>query len=201
MDLSFLLTDLLRSLGLIGLFLASLIANAAIFLVTPVDVIVVIAGSSGLWHPLIIGIVAGFGGALGELTSYLVGLGGIKLVEKRFELKTVFFDYVRKRLDKWGSVFIFFASVTPFPFDFVGIVAGLIKYDWKKFFIALLAGKIVKYSLLAYAGFLGIELIKQTLLERGELQPVFLAGLALLIILIAGVYYLTKRETSKYREP
>ncbi|MEW6294906.1 MAG: VTT domain-containing protein [Candidatus Diapherotrites archaeon] len=198
MDLSFLLNDLLRSLGLVGLFLASLIANAAIFLVTPIDVIVVIAGSIGLWHPVVIGIVAGLGGALGEMTSYFIGLGGIKLVEKRFELKTVFFDYVRKRLDKWGSIFIFFASVTPFPFDFVGIVAGLIKYDWRKFFIAMLAGKIIKYALLAYAGFTGIKLLKLVFLERAEMQPVFLAGLALLIILIAGVYYLTKREVKEH---
>jgi len=37
-------------------------------------------------------------------------------------------------------------------FDVVGIVAGGLKYDWRKFLLAAVLGNIVKAMYVAYAG-------------------------------------------------
>ena len=51
-------------------------------------------------------------------------------------------------------------SMTPFPFDLIGIAAGLMKYDPRKFFVAAMVGKWVRYILIAFAGSFGIAIIK-----------------------------------------
>lgn len=58
-------------------------------------------------------------------------------------------------------VFVFITAATPFPFDFIGIVAGLIRYNAAKFFVALSFGRLLRYELIAFAGFFGIEAIKK----------------------------------------
>ena len=58
---------------------------------------------------------------------------------------------------KQGPIIIFLFAVSPLPDDFVIIFCGIIKYDIKKLFLSVLAGKIVFSLALAYAGFYGIE--------------------------------------------
>ncbi len=47
----------------------------------------------------------------------------------------------------------------PFPFDVIGILCGLIKYDVKKFFAAVFIGRFALYLALAYAGSMGIKIV------------------------------------------
>jgi len=54
-------------------------------------------------------------------------------------------------------LFIVLCSFTPFPFDLIGIVAGLIRYDVYKFFVGAWIGKVLRYCCIAVVGILGIE--------------------------------------------
>jgi len=148
-------TQMFSDFGLLGLFVAAIIGNASVFLPTPIDFIVLAAGAiaPGFWYALAIGIVGGTGAAIGEMTAYILGLLGVSAAERAKHHEFEKMKYVRERLDKSGMVFIALASLTPFPFDLVGIAAGIIKYPPKKFFIAALAGKLVRYILIALAGF------------------------------------------------
>ncbi len=154
--------ELVDNYGLLGLFIASLIANASLFFPLPVDFVVFLIGSvSGDFvYAITVGIIAGTGAALGEMTGYILGLFGVKAAEKLKETKFYRLKEITKRIEKAGMVFIFLGAFTPFPFDIIGIAAGLIKYDIKKFFIAALAGKLVRYCALAIGGVLGVELVK-----------------------------------------
>ena len=159
MDASFLI-GLVVSFGYLGVFLASLIGSASIFLPLPSFLIVTAAGTT--LNPILVGIVAGLGSAIGELVGYLIGLGllyGKKKISRKKENK------YSKLVKKWfsrkkGPVIIFLFALTPLPDDIVGVICGAIKYDVKKFFVATLAGKILLHIALAYAGLYGVELIR-----------------------------------------
>lgn len=159
MDASFLI-GLVISFGYLGVFLASLIGSASIFLPVPSFLIVTAAGTT--LNPVLVGVAAGLGAAIGELVGYLIGLGllyGKKKIGRKKEHKYT------KLVKRWfakkkGPAIIFIFALTPLPDDIVGVVCGAIKYDVKKFFLATLAGKILLHIALAYAGLYGLEIIR-----------------------------------------
>lgn len=138
----------------IGIFIVSLIGSASIIL--PVPFIVVVFSSAVFLNPFVVGLSAGFGAAIGELTGYGVGYGAHGLVKKY----KYWFELAEKWFQKHGGFFVIFIfAATPLPFDIVGLVTGAMKYPIKKFFIATLLGKIVANLIVAYAGFYSINWI------------------------------------------
>ncbi len=159
MVLEFML-GLVGAFGYLGVFLGSLIGSASIFLPVPSFLFVFLAGK--LLDPFLVGVIAGFGSAIGELTAYGVGFGimyGKKKASKRRKKKAD--SKWASRISKWfrgryGFVLIVIFAATPLPDDVVGLYCGAIKYGIKKFFIATLIGKIVLCLALAYAGSYGL---------------------------------------------
>ena len=152
------LDPLLKEYGLVGLFIAAIISNATLFLVVPLDIVVL--GLGKIFHPLLLGAVIGMGAALGELTAYIAGLGGRKALEQFNSEDDSRLEIVRGYVELYGMPFILIGALTPFPFDLVGIACGLVRFNIFKFFIAAFVGKFFRYTLLAYAGLLGIALLK-----------------------------------------
>ncbi|MCX6802146.1 MAG: VTT domain-containing protein [Candidatus Diapherotrites archaeon] len=148
---------LLEAFGLPGLFIAAILANATIVFPLPLDFLVFPLGEMnfyglGILSPLAVGIAVGFGAAIGELTGYFLGRVGAKGIEKltRREMKKVL--SLKEKVQTYGMIFIFLFALFPSAFDFVGIAAGLIKFDARKFFIACAAGKTLRYILIGYFG-------------------------------------------------
>ena len=141
----------------LGVFLISFIGSSTIFLPLPAAAFVFLAG--GFLNPVVLGISAGLGAGLGELTGYGIGFGGHKIIFKK---------EVGRRMKKVIDVFkkkgtfyaIILLAATPLPDDILGISAGFLKYDLKKFFLASLIGKIILHLIIAYGGFFGINWIK-----------------------------------------
>lgn len=170
MDIGFILSntaalsELLYSspFGIVLLFLFTVFANASLFfpiLVEPI-VFAVSAFAPNLIVALLIGVVTGTAAAIGEMAGYIFGMFGVKTLQ-RFDEKRVekIFEMGEKLANK-GIPIIFLGSFTPFPFDIIGIAAGLIRYDPKKFFFAALLGKVLRYTIIAVAGFFGAVWIK-----------------------------------------
>jgi membrane protein YqaA with SNARE-associated domain len=137
----------LRTYGLLGVFLASLISNATIALPVP-GLAVTIGTAAALpneWW--LVALVAGVGEAMGEITGYLAGFGGRAVIENR---------QMYSRLQYWmenhGMLTLFVLSAIPNPLiDLAGITAGASKYGFHKFFLACWMGKTVKTMLFAWA--------------------------------------------------
>ncbi len=151
---------LIAAFGYAGVFLASLIGNASIILPLPSAIIIFFAGK--ILDPLLVGVVAAIGGAIGEMTAYALGAGGNYLAEKKKMARKKGLAAWFTRGNAWfrkhnGFLIVFAFSVVPLPHDVIGIICGAIKYDWKKFFAATLLGKIILYTAIAYAGFYGVE--------------------------------------------
>ena len=88
--------------------------------------------------------------ALGELTSYFIGLGGNNLMKEKYKKAVKRFE---KFFKKYGFISIVVTAFIPFPFDIVGISAGIARYDIKKFLLAVFIGRFFKALLLALLGF------------------------------------------------
>ena len=140
---------LLKSFGYFGIFLVSLISTSTIFLPAPLYLIIVAASALGM-NPFLVALSSAIGMAIGELTSYFIGLGGNKLLEEKHKKGIKRFERFFK---KYGFVSVVITAFIPFPFDIVGISAGIGRYEIKRFLLAVFIGRFFKAILLAYLGY------------------------------------------------
>lgn len=141
--------------GYLGVFVINVIASATIFLPVPAFALTFALGA--VLNPWLLGLAAGLGSAVGELTGYLIGYGGQEAFKKKYKkwLKRAS-EFAEKR---GMFLAILLVAASPIPTDIVGILAGVSKYNTKKFFVAMAIGKIIKYTLIAWAGFYGLHWI------------------------------------------
>lgn len=140
--------ETVRSLGLLGIFIANLFASATFFLPAP-GIATVVAGGA-LYPPFLVGLVASLGAALGDIIGFLFGVSGKRMLSskegKRYAQVVGLFKH-------FGGVVIFVFALVPNPiFDGVGFVAGALGYPLSKFFLWLFLGRFVRNILLAYLG-------------------------------------------------
>ena len=95
---------------------------------------------------LLLGISAGIGGALGEMTAYYIGTQGTETLEghKSYE----WFQRGMKRLG--GTIILVSALVPLIPVDAAGLIAGAVRYPVVKFLIYLAIGKVLMTATLMY---------------------------------------------------
>ncbi|PIN98623.1 MAG: hypothetical protein COT90_03345 [Candidatus Diapherotrites archaeon CG10_big_fil_rev_8_21_14_0_10_31_34] len=157
MDASVLLQSLVNSYGLIGIFLASLIANATLFLPLPIDAIILLIAPTKIFNPFLIALFAALGASIGESTGYFIGRGGRSVVEEKYHKHLNKIDDLSEKVSKWGFGFIVLMSFIPFLFDLISVIAGMLEYDLKKFYPAVFIGRFCRYSILAFFGVSVIE--------------------------------------------
>lgn len=132
--------------GYPGVFLVSLIGNATVIL--PAPSLAVVFGMGGVLNPLFVGLVAGVGETLGELTGYLAGYGGRAVVED-WEM----YDRLERWMRRNGSATIFILSAIPNPvFDLAGIAAGSLRFPLERFLLSCWVGKTIKTIAFAFVG-------------------------------------------------
>ena len=165
MDILAAISGLAYQFGLPGLLVASIIVNATVFIVVPIVELAVIGlAAAQVYPPWLLGIVAGLGAGLGELTGYFVGSQGRNLVQHFSAKETGIMHRVQKMLSAhtWkGTATIFILASVPFPFDVIGVAAGLAKFPLPNFFLAATAGKMLRFTVLAYAALWGFTTIVQ----------------------------------------
>lgn len=139
--------------GYPGIFLVSLISSASIILPVPNFILIFTFGST--LNPFLLALFAAVGSAVGETTGYLIGLGGKEILEDKYnhQLKRI-----KKMFHKYGSIgWIIILGASPLPDDIAGLFCGVIRYDFKKYFIATFIGKFILYLILAYSGHYSIN--------------------------------------------
>lgn len=142
-------TEIIGAWGYLGIFIVSIIGNASIIL--PLPTVIFVFTFASVLNPLALGIIAGIGSAIGELTAYYAGRGGRKVLEQKYKS---WFAMTKKWVKKRGMfIIIIVFAATPLPADVVGLFAGMVRYDVKKFFIANAIGKTIKMTAVALAGY------------------------------------------------
>ncbi|MFH1394475.1 MAG: VTT domain-containing protein [Candidatus Micrarchaeota archaeon] len=145
---------MLREFGYAGVFLISMASAATLFFPAPGWASVV--AMSTVLDPYLVGIAAGVGAAIGELTGYVAGDGARKMIESRVK------DYKKYRdiIEKYDFAGIFVLAFIPNPlFDIAGIIAGSLKMHPVKYLAACALGRTLRYILLAYVGAIALDFI------------------------------------------
>ena len=132
--------------GYPGIFLVAFLANATVLL--PAPGIAVVFAMGAIFNPFWVGIAAGAGGALGELSGYLAGFSGQAIVE-RVEI----YEKMVAWVEKHGGVAVMGLAAIPNPvFDLTGIAAGALKMPLPKFLFFAWIGVTLKMLIFAFAG-------------------------------------------------
>jgi membrane protein YqaA with SNARE-associated domain len=141
-------TEQLQRYGYSGLFLLSLLANATIILPAPGIALTFGAGTLKELSPLWVGVVAGAGATLGELSGYMAGFSGQAVIENRQA-----YERFERWMKRYGPVTIVALAFIPNPlFDLAGMLSGALKMPVHRFLLWCALGKIPKMILVAYAG-------------------------------------------------
>lgn len=144
----------LAQYGYIGAFLITLFSSATILFPAPGWAAVV--ALSTVLNPVLLGIVAGIGSGIGELTGYAVGDGARDMLNSRVKESRQIQEFVKK----YDVLAIFVLAFIPNPvFDVAGIAAGGLRMPWWHFLLACMAGRVLRYVLLAFVGKFTLELL------------------------------------------
>ena len=171
--------EALQAYGYVGAFLISVLGSLIPFL--PVPYLIPIVLMSKTLDPLLLGILAGIGGAVGKLTSYGLGRFGRRLLgEERRKKMTA----LGRAIGKYGALAVFLFALTPLPDDIIYIPIGLTGFDLMKFMFANVLGKIILSWIVAYSGRLYFNLAGLFLGQEGGLTATLIALAAMIIITI-----------------
>jgi len=171
--------EVLQAYGYIGAFLISVLGSLIPFL--PVPYLIPIVLMSKTLDPLLLGILAGMGGAIGKLTSYGLGRFGRRLLKEERRKKMT---ALGRAIGKYGALAVFLFALTPLPDDIIYIPIGLAGFDLIKFMFANALGKIILSWIVAYGGRLYFDLVGLFLGQGEGLVATFIALIAMIIITI-----------------
>ena len=147
----------LEGYGYPGIFLLSLLSNATIVLPAPGIAITFAAG--GVFDPFWVGVAAGTGAALGELTGYLAGFSGRGVLEG-----TAIYQRLLGLTRRFGNWTILMLAIIPNPFfDVAGAAAGALRMPLPTFLLWATIGKLIKMWIVAYAGAFSVDWIVRLL--------------------------------------
>ena len=140
------LIQTLKGYGYLGAFAIGFLGNATVILPAPSLAFTTALGS--VLNPILVGVAAGAGEALGEITGYLAGISGKGLIENRTH-----YEALCGYMDRYGGWVFFVLAAIPNPlFDIAGIAAGVVRFPLWKFLLSALAGKILKAIIFAGVG-------------------------------------------------
>jgi membrane protein DedA with SNARE-associated domain len=159
------LTDPLGRFSYVGVFLVNLVSTATLFFPVPgitaaANVLIVTEGSDARF-PWLVGVFGGTGMAIGELTAYYAGVAGshaarMQIVTVPPRLRPAFeraSRFVYALVHRWGMLTLFVLAAIPDPvFEVAAVGAGSAGMPLRRYFVAVLAGCLVRGVSLAYLG-------------------------------------------------
>jgi membrane protein YqaA with SNARE-associated domain len=145
----------LQGYGYLGIFLVSIVANATIII--PLPGVAVTYAMGTIFNPFLVGIAAGTGAALGELTGYMAGFSGQAVIENNEKYHHLL-DWMTAHR-RWSDLVIMGLAFIPNPFfDLAGMASGALRIPLWRFLIWVWIGKVMKMMVFAYAGAESIRL-------------------------------------------
>ncbi len=166
-----------------GVFIVGLLCGITV-IPAPTQLLVFTFGH--VLNPLFVGLIAGFGSALGGLTIYLTGAGvqtiwsklrnreqalqqrlGLDkkvmtpLQSKIWSKTKAFYNRLIVWISGRGGAWALFitSAIVISPFYPAGLAAGSLHIGIVKFFLISWAGKTVRYLYVAYAGYYGLQFV------------------------------------------
>lgn len=186
------ITSVLSKVGYLGVFWVSFISNSIPYMALPYLFFIILYVNQvkpDFTSKLLIMALSTLGASLGKIIVYSIGYGLRSLILKQHLMKTTHpFRLFRK------SIFIatLLFALLPLPDDILFIPLGMMKYDIKRYFVALFLGKFV-------LTFVTIHLGAQAywLLEETAGLPTWLSILAMVLLTLYVTYLLSQIDWFK----
>lgn len=191
------MTDGAVVLGYPGTFLVSLLGSAMVIVEVPFAVVPFLLGGlregvtgTFLFNPWAVGIISGIGATLGDMTSYVLGYAGRRIID---ESNTSGFSKFITKYPRATPLAILILASTPLPLDPAVVALGIGKYSWWKLFWSCLIGEITFLVIVAWAGRLSLDWFLGVLGIGGPITPLSATVEVLGITLLVIIVYLTVR--------
>ncbi len=138
--------DSLGQLGLIGVFIASMLSHLTV--VARDMFIPLFLPLASVYHPVVLGTFAGTGAAIGEVTTYFLGWGVAESIVPPTEAE----DRIARWINKYGLWAVLLVALTPLPDTPIVILAGSRKLPFGKLVVVEIIGKSALYTVAAVMG-------------------------------------------------
>ncbi len=131
-----------------ALFVLTLLSSATVILPSPA--LAAALQASKTLDPLLVGLIGGLAAGLGEMTGYAAGRSGTQLAHLR---ERPLGRRIERYVQRWGALTVFVLAAIPLPLiDLAGIAAGAMGLGFWRFEAACIAGKTVRFLLVAFVG-------------------------------------------------
>lgn len=169
--------------GFSGLFLLAFIESS--FFPIPPDILLILLALASPEQAYFLALVATIGSVLGGILGYYIGFAGEKLILERLFAKNKI-RRIHNLFNKYESMAIFIGGFTPLPYKLFTIAAGVFYLDFKKFIIASIASRGLRFFLVASLISFFHEGIENFILDYVNVLSIVLA-----VLIIA--YFVFKR--------
>ena len=150
--------------GYVGAFVINGISSASVVLPAPGGAIVLLMAPD--YNPLVLGVAAGMGGALGSLTAYLVGVHARPALQGRCH-----YPRAHRLMHRFGSVLLILATLMPVsPGDFMGVLAGATRYPVRRYLVYVTIASVIKMTVMVYAAVASFAWLEEWLEQWGEVS-------------------------------
>ncbi|MEM3365247.1 MAG: VTT domain-containing protein, partial [Candidatus Methanomethyliaceae archaeon] len=174
--------EFILSYGYFGTFIISVLGNLVPFL--PVPYLIPIFLLSEVLEPFFVGITVGIGASLGKCVSYAIGRGGRAVLDEKKKKELECFGNL---LGKYGAIAVYLFASLPLPDDIIVMPFGIIKYNFKRFFLALLLGKLTLGMIVAYTARYSFEYAK-IFIGNGDPLPTIVVSVVFMLIMTWIIY-------------
>jgi membrane protein DedA with SNARE-associated domain len=160
----------MASYGYLGGFVVSALGGGTVLIPIPMAAVQFTLGGLLLpWFgpaflgPLFVGLVCSFGETLGALSIYAAGFSGATSLFKRNPEEPggwlpKLYARLTELMERRGSLVLFILSSVMNPFFFpTSLACGGTRFGARKYFLIAFAGKFIKCSAIAYAGYFGLR--------------------------------------------
>lgn len=128
-------TEVVRSLGPLGVFLGVLVADGFTFPIPPTTYVIIAVASKSPAMPILVAAAAA--SVLGGSLAYLVGpwLARLPWIGRRLE---AFRPRGEELFQRWGVRAVIIAALTPLPYSIICWLAGIYRMPYRPFALATL---------------------------------------------------------------
>ena len=136
--------DMVGRWGYLSVLVVETINSATILFPTPGRAITL--AHAVILNPWAVGVLAGIGSSIGEVTGYMAGRGGRQSVTANRAMR-----WIEARMAGRADAVVFLGALAPLPFDVIGVWAGATRYPIVRWFVLMTPAKIIKMVAMALA--------------------------------------------------
>lgn len=176
--------------GIWGLALNSWLESFLV--IPPPDFLLITMDLINPQKALLYALFATMGSAIGGLTGWTLGkIGGRPFFNWVFKNKKDMFDKVEKMYEKYGTIAVAMAALTPVPYNIFAWASGILNMNPVLFVLISFFGRGARFFLVSILLMIFGEMIKE------HLKIIVLIASIILVIFYIGIFLFVKRKSNE----